>query len=80
MLYKFKFNVISILLLLILNSFFVNALGLTLPYHPVDGYGELGAPPGAESEVLFYLQNGADGDISVKASIKEGGNIVRISG
>src|SRR3989338_5687945 len=40
MLYKIKFNLIAFMVFIVLNSFIVNALGLTLPYNPVNGYGK----------------------------------------
>ena len=80
MLYKIKFNLIAFMVFIVLNSFIVNALGLTLPYNPVNGYGSANGLPGVQTELMFLLQNGAENDVTVKVSIKEGTNIARISG
>jgi hypothetical protein len=80
MLYKY-FKLINILVVLILNSMFVSAFGVTLPYNPVNGYGEIGLYPGQETEIVFMLQNMVgDNALRIETFIKEGKEIASIKG
>src|SRR3989344_814264 len=72
--------IISIFLLSILSSFLVNAFGVTLPYYPENGYGEITSEPGQVSEVMFNLQNGESEDLKIRATINEGKDIAQIKG
>jgi len=65
---------------MVLSSIFVNAFGVTLPYTPKEGYGEIGAARGFTDEYLFELQNGEAEDIKLKVVIEEGNEIAKIDG
>jgi hypothetical protein len=75
-----KNKLINILMIMILSSIIVNAMGVTLPYTPKDGYGQLEAARGFTEDIVFELQNGESESIKVKAIIEEGNEIARIEG
>mgnify|MGYP001612066558 CR=1 FL=1 len=76
--YKY-IKIINFLVILIISSLFVNAFGVTLPYHPENGFGELGLYPGQEAEIIFMLQNMiGDKELRVETFIKEGKEIASI--
>ena len=73
---SYKIKLINLFVILILSSLIVNAFGVTLPYNPVNGYGEIGLEPGQKQEIIFLLQNTVgDEDIKVQTSLKEGKEI-----
>lgn len=78
----FKNNklIISIFLSIVLSSFLVNAFGITLPYTPVGGAGQITAEPGQVLDLIFNLQNGAGEDMKIRAAITKGQEIAKING
>ena len=78
---KIKYLISLILLTILLSAALVTAFGVTLPYYPSNGYGELTGEPGQVIDMTFMLQNGVDNkDLILKASIKDGAEIAQIAG